>query len=82
MEPFYGERDELRISGIKPGETTEDGLFSLAEVECLGACVNAPMVQVVYCFKISCLKSRRIGIQMNLNRDFGCIFLRHFIRLF
>ncbi|KAH7728208.1 Protein F53F4.10 [Aphelenchoides avenae] len=32
--------------GIKPGETTKDGLFTLAEVECLGACVNAPMVQI------------------------------------
>lgn len=28
------------------GETTEDGLFSLVEVECLGACVNAPILQV------------------------------------
>lgn len=27
-------------------ETSEDGLFTLAEVECLGACVNAPMMQV------------------------------------
>ncbi len=32
--------------GIKNGETTEDGMFSLLEVECLGACVNAPMVQI------------------------------------
>ncbi|KAL3098005.1 hypothetical protein niasHT_027550 [Heterodera trifolii] len=32
--------------GIKKGGTTEDGLFSLQEVECLGACVNAPMVQI------------------------------------
>ncbi len=32
--------------GIKLGETTPDGLFSLKEVECLGACVNAPMMQV------------------------------------
>jgi NADH dehydrogenase (ubiquinone) flavoprotein 2 len=32
--------------GIKVGETTKDGLFTLAEVECLGACVNAPMVQI------------------------------------
>lgn len=32
--------------GIKPGESTKDGLFTLAEVECLGACVNAPMVQI------------------------------------
>jgi NADH-quinone oxidoreductase subunit E len=28
------------------GETTPDGLFTLREVECLGACVNAPMIQV------------------------------------
>jgi NADH-quinone oxidoreductase E subunit len=32
--------------GIQQGETTEDGLFTLAEVECLGACANAPMVQI------------------------------------
>ncbi|MCJ1314088.1 NADH:ubiquinone oxidoreductase 24 [Agyrium rufum] len=32
--------------GIHPGETTEDGLFTFSEVECLGACVNAPMVQI------------------------------------
>lgn len=32
--------------GIGMGETTEDGKFSLMEVECLGACVNAPMVQI------------------------------------
>ena len=28
------------------GETTRDGLFTLSEVECLGACANAPMVQI------------------------------------
>ena len=32
--------------GVHVGETTEDGYFSLMEVECLGACVNAPMVQI------------------------------------
>ncbi len=32
--------------GIGLGETTKDGMFSLMEVECLGACVNAPMVQI------------------------------------
>lgn len=31
---------------IKLGETTEDGRFTLRSVECLGACVNAPMMQV------------------------------------
>ena len=32
--------------GVTLGETTHDGLFTLAEVECLGACVNAPVVWV------------------------------------
>ncbi len=32
--------------GIELGETTGDGAFTLVEVECLGACVNAPMIQV------------------------------------
>jgi len=32
--------------GIGVGETSEDGLFTLVEVECLGACVNAPILQV------------------------------------
>lgn len=31
---------------IDVGETTKDGRFTLVEVECLGACVNAPMVQI------------------------------------
>ena len=29
---------------IKPGQTTPDKLFTLQEVECLGACVNGPML--------------------------------------
>ena len=32
--------------GIHPGATTADGLFTFSEVECLGACVNAPMIQI------------------------------------
>ena len=32
--------------GIGLGETSDDGLFTMIEVECLGACVNAPMVQI------------------------------------
>jgi NADH-quinone oxidoreductase subunit E len=32
--------------GIKPGETTQDGLFTLKTVECLGACGYAPMMQL------------------------------------
>lgn len=32
--------------GIGLGQTTEDGAFTLVEVECLGACANGPMMQV------------------------------------
>lgn len=32
--------------GVKVGETTEDRAFSLSEVECLGSCGTAPVVQV------------------------------------
>lgn len=32
--------------GIHVGETTPDMMFTLSEVECLGACVNAPMLQI------------------------------------
>ncbi|KAM9915555.1 hypothetical protein OXX80_013956, partial [Metschnikowia pulcherrima] len=31
---------------IKPGQTTPDKMFTLQEVECLGACVNAPMIAI------------------------------------
>ena len=36
-------KDKLKI---RPGETTKDGMFTLLEVECLGACVNSPILQV------------------------------------
>ncbi len=32
--------------GIRPGETTSDGKFTLSEVECLGSCGTAPVMQV------------------------------------
>lgn len=36
-------RDEV---GVTPGKATEDGKFSLEEVECLGHCGTAPVVQI------------------------------------
>ena len=45
-----GSDDVLRAirdkTGLKPGQSDNDGDFTVVEVECLGACVNAPMVQV------------------------------------
>ena len=38
--------DACYSRGLKKGHTTDDGLFTLTEVECLGACANAPMVQI------------------------------------
>lgn len=43
--------DDLRaaakdVTGCGLGETSEDGMFTVVEVECLGACCNAPMVQI------------------------------------
>jgi NADH-quinone oxidoreductase subunit E len=36
-----------KVTGIKGwGETSKDGMFTMTEVECLGACVNAPVLQV------------------------------------
>jgi NADH-quinone oxidoreductase subunit E len=41
--------------GVKLGETTPDGLFTLAEVECLNNCGDAPVMQVgdVYCRRLT-----------------------------
>ncbi|MFZ5918459.1 MAG: NADH-quinone oxidoreductase subunit NuoE [Chloroflexota bacterium] len=35
-----------RVLGIEVGGTTPDGLFTLLEVECLGSCGTAPMMQI------------------------------------
>lgn len=34
--------------GIEPGETTDDGMFTLEETECLAACTEAPALQINY----------------------------------
>lgn len=60
--------DEL---GIHHGQTTEDGIFTMTEVECLGACANAPMVQInddyyedlTYDTTVSLLKALRNAAQ-------------------
>ena len=37
-------KDAGGVKGV--GDTSADGMFTLTEVECLGACVNAPMLQI------------------------------------
>ena len=35
-----------KVTGCNVGETSKDNKFTLVEVECLGACCNAPMIQI------------------------------------
>jgi NADH-quinone oxidoreductase subunit E len=63
--------------GIRPGETTSDGMFTLKTVECLGACGYAPMMQLgknysehltkekVDAIIEECRKSRQLIIRIN-----------------
>uniref|UniRef100_A0A6N2LBM0 Uncharacterized protein n=2 Tax=Salix viminalis TaxID=40686 RepID=A0A6N2LBM0_SALVM len=36
----------MKHLGVKRNEVTKDGLFSVGEMECMGCCVNAPMITV------------------------------------
>ena len=54
--------------GIGRGETTKDGLFTMMEVECLGACVNAPMVQINDDFYEDLNKDRMIQVLDQLKK--------------
>ena len=49
------------LGGIKAGETTKDGKFTVVEVECQGACSNAPMFVVGDDFYVSCRVSYLIA---------------------
>ncbi len=35
-----------KIANVPQGKTSDDGIFTVVEVECLGACVNGPVVQI------------------------------------
>lgn len=65
--------DELLIAckkylNIELGETTSDGQFTLVEVECLGACVNAPMIQINDDFYEDLSPKRLVEILDNLRK--------------
>jgi NADH-quinone oxidoreductase subunit E len=48
--------------GIKLGETTSDGMYTLKEVECLGACVDAPMLQIGHDYHIKLTPEKIDGL--------------------
>ena len=59
-------KDQL---GICKGETTADKKFTLSEIECLGACVNAPVVQINEVFYENMTPYRLIEILKKLSAE-------------
>lgn len=55
--------------GLHIGETTKDGYFTLMEVECLGACANAPMVQINDLYYEDLTEESMIKILESLKKD-------------
>jgi len=53
---------------IDNNQTTADGMFTLKEVECLGACVNAPMVQINDDYYEDLTNEGILGILENLKK--------------
>jgi NADH-quinone oxidoreductase subunit E len=54
--------------GIGHKETTKDGVFSLEEVECIGACCWAPAIQINYDFHEN-LTPAKVDVLFNMYRD-------------
>jgi NADH-quinone oxidoreductase subunit E len=55
--------------GIQPGETTEDGLFGVEEVMCIGACDRAPVMQVNFRFYENMTKESVEQVLETLRRE-------------
>ena len=55
--------------GLHVGETTKDGYFTLMEVECLGACANAPMVQINDLYYEDLTEESMLAILESLKKD-------------
>jgi NADH-quinone oxidoreductase E subunit len=56
--------------GIKAGETTADGKFSIQQAECLGACGYAPMLQITNDVYVNHLTKEKVdSLIENLNQD-------------
>jgi NADH dehydrogenase (ubiquinone) flavoprotein 2 len=55
--------------GIHAGESTKDGMFTMMEVECLGACANAPMIQVNDDFYEDLTPETMVSLLENLKKD-------------
>lgn len=47
--------------GIHIGQSTPDGMFTLGEMECMGACINAPMVAIADYSKVRLIGTGGVG---------------------
>lgn len=57
------------ILGIKEGQTTPDGMFSIKTVECLGSCGTAPMLQIGADFYENLTKEKTESLLEQLRRE-------------
>ncbi len=55
--------------GIAMGQTSADGYFTLMEVECLGACTNAPMIQMNDLYYEDLNYDKTVALIENLQKD-------------
>ncbi|GAB4472165.1 MAG: hypothetical protein Kow00124_09870 [Anaerolineae bacterium] len=55
--------------GVQPGQTTEDGLFTVENVMCIGACHRAPVMQVNFRFREGLTEEEAIRIIEDLRRE-------------
>ncbi len=55
--------------GIKPGETSADGQFTLSEVECLGSCGTAPMLQLGFDYHENLTPEKVVELLERCQRD-------------
>ncbi len=55
--------------GVSKGETTDDGMFTIQEAECLGACGSAPMLQVTNGPYVHNLTKEKVDTLVDTLRD-------------
>ena len=71
----------FKFAGISDGETTKDKMFTLTIVECLGACVNAPMMQINDDYYVCMSVSPLFVLIAIFSAQFGCLVFNQTCRI-
>jgi hypothetical protein len=66
--------------GVGLGQTTKDNKFTLLEVECLGACSNAPMIQINDKFYVRLSSRACVLAERGESREADCGLLGEYRR--